>query len=67
MSLRSAALFAFIGLLLLAILQAFEFVFTMVNVARGLVPAIKLVTSFVQFFASAALTVFLYVFQRGAQ
>lgn len=64
MSLKSAAVFAFIGMLVLTAFLAADFIATILNVSRGLVPAIKLLTSFVYLLAAVGLTVFLYVFQR---
>jgi hypothetical protein len=64
MSLKNAALFALIGMLVLTAFLAVDFIGAILNVARGLVPAMKLLTSFVDLLASVGLTVFLYVFQR---
>ncbi len=65
MSLKNAALFALIGMMVLTAFLAVDFIGTILNVARGLVPAMKLPTSFVELLASVGLTVFLYVFQRA--
>jgi hypothetical protein len=64
MSLKSAALFALIGMIVLTVFLAADFVSTILNVARGLIPAAKVLTSFVDLLASLGLTVFLFVFQR---
>ncbi|HXM41905.1 MAG TPA: hypothetical protein VN924_11670 [Bryobacteraceae bacterium] len=64
MSLKSAALFALIGMIVLTVFVAMDFVNTVVAVSGGLVPAMKLLTSFVHLLASIGLTVFLYVFHR---
>ena len=65
MSLKNAALFALIGMMVLTAFLAMDFIGTILNVARGLVPAMKLLTSFVDLLASLGLSVFLYVFQRA--
>lgn len=64
MSLKSAALFALIGMIILTAFLAVDFINTIVAVAGGLVPAMKLLTSFVDLLASVSLTVFLFVFHR---
>jgi hypothetical protein len=65
MSLKSAALFALIGMMVLTVFLTVDFIGTILNVARGLVPAMKLLTSFVGLLASVSLTVFMYVFQSA--
>jgi hypothetical protein len=65
MSLKSAALFALIGMTILTAFLAVDFIGVILNVARGLIPAVKLPTSFVYLLASVGLTVFLYVFHRA--
>ena len=64
MSLKNAALFALIGMMVLTAFLAVDLIGTILAVARGLVPAMKLLTGFVDLLASVGLTVFLYVFQR---
>jgi len=65
MSLKNAALFALIGMIILTAFLAVDFIDAILAVGRGLVPAMKLPTSFVYLLASVGLTVFLYVFQRA--
>jgi len=65
MTLKNAALFALLGVLILSVFLAVDFIGTILNVARGLTPAVKVLTSFVYFLAGLSLTVFLYVFQRA--
>jgi hypothetical protein len=55
LSLKNAALFAPIGTTILTVLLTVDFIDTFLNVARGLVPAMKLPTSFVDWLASALL------------
>lgn len=64
MSLKNATLLALITMIVLTVFLAADFLFAIVNVARGLVPAVKLLTAFVYLLASVGLTVFLFVFQR---
>jgi uncharacterized membrane protein len=66
MSLKNAALFALIGMMLLTVFLAVDFIDTILNVARGLVPAMKLPTAFVALLASVGLTVFFYVFRKDS-
>jgi hypothetical protein len=64
MTLRQAALLALMGMLLLSIIVTFDFVITLLNVSRGLLPAVKVLTSFVHLMASLTVTVFFFVFHR---
>ena len=66
MTMRSAASLALLGAGLVTILLAIGFVLDLLNVVRGLVPALKLVTSFIYAFAGVGAVVFLWVF-RNAQ
>ena len=65
MTMRSAASLALLGAILLMILLVVGFVLDLLNVVRGLVPALKLVTSFIYAFASVGAVVFLYVFRKA--
>jgi hypothetical protein len=64
MSLKSAATFAFIGMLLAAALLIYYFVFDVINVAQGLIPLVKLFPSFIYALAALGVTVFFFVFQK---
>lgn len=64
MTLKGAAVLAFIGTLLVAALLVYDFVFTVLNVIRGLVPAVTIFSSLIYAFAAVSLTVFLYAFQK---
>lgn len=66
MTIRSAASLALIGAVLVTILLVVGFVFDLLNVLRGLVPAWRLVTSFIYAFAGVGAVVLLWVF-RNAQ
>ena len=65
MTMRSAASLALLGAVLVTILLAIGFVLDLVNVVRGLVPALKLVTSFIYAFAGVGAVVFLCVFRKA--
>ena len=66
MTMRSAASLALIGAVLVAIVLVGGLVLDLLNVLRGLVPALRLVTSFIYAFAGVVAVVFLWVF-RNAQ
>jgi hypothetical protein len=65
MTLKNAATFAFIGTLLAAALLVWDFVFDLINVIQGLVPAVKLFSSLIFAFAAVSLAVFFYAFRRA--
>ena len=65
MTLKNAANLAMIGMLLLTILVAADFIDAVLAVVRGLIPAMALLRSLVYIFASLTVTVFLYVFNRA--
>jgi hypothetical protein len=64
MSLKSAALLALIGMLLLSILVVAHFINTVLGVLRDVIPAMALFTSLIHDFASLTVLVFLYVFYQ---
>jgi hypothetical protein len=65
MNLKSAALLAMIGTLLLTILLAVEFINTVLGVVRDLIPAIALLKCLVYLTASIGVTVFFYIFNKA--
>jgi hypothetical protein len=65
MTLKNAALLALIGTILITVLLVWTFVFNIVNVLRGLVPALTLFSSFIYAFACLSVAVFFYVFHRA--
>jgi hypothetical protein len=65
MTMRSAASLALIGAVLVTILLVVGFVFDLLNVLRGLIPALRLVTSCVYAFAGVGAVVFLWVFRKA--
>lgn len=65
MTIRSAASLALLGAVLVAILLVVGFFLDLLNVLRGLVPALKVIPSLIYAFAGVAAVVFLYVFRRA--
>jgi hypothetical protein len=65
MTLKNAALLALIGTILITILLVWTFVSNLVNVLRGLVPALTLFSSLIYAFACFTVAVFFYVFHRA--
>ena len=65
MTLKNAALLALIGTILLTALLVWDFVFTVLNVLRGVVPAVTLFSSFIYAFGCFTVMVFFYVFHRA--
>jgi hypothetical protein len=65
MSLKSAALLALIGTILLTVLIAVSFIFTLLAFMRDLIPAMTLLTSLVHLFASVTVLIFFYIFHRA--
>ena len=64
MSMKSAALLAFLGTVLLCVLVVWNLVVDTVSVARGLIPAVRLVSQVVYAFAAVMLACFFWVFQK---
>ncbi len=65
MTLKNAALLALIGTILMTALLLWTFLFTVLNVLRGMVPAVTLFQSLVYAFGSFSMMVFFYVFHRA--
>ena len=65
MTMRSAASLALIGAVLVMIVLVAGFVLDLLNVFRGLIPTLRLVTSFIYAFASVGAVVFLCVFRKA--
>ena len=64
-TLRSAAAFAFIGMLILTILLLAVFVRDVMSFIDGLIPALRLLASAIYLLASLSVTVFFFAFQRA--
>jgi hypothetical protein len=65
MTLKSAALFALIGMILLTILLAAIFIRDFLAVLSGAVAALVLLKSGIYLLANLSVTVFLYVFHKA--
>jgi hypothetical protein len=65
MRLKDAALFAFLGMLLLTVLLAAGFIRDVMTLARGAIAAISVLTSGIHLVASLSVTIFLYVFHKA--
>jgi hypothetical protein len=65
MTLKNAALLALIGTILITALLVWDFVFNVLNVLRGLIPATMLFSSFIYAFACLSIAVFFYVFHKA--
>jgi hypothetical protein len=65
MTLRNAALLALAGTILATALLVWDLVFNILNILRGLVPAVMLFSSFIYAFAALTLAVFFYVFHKA--
>jgi len=65
MTLKTAALLALIGTILITVLLVWTFVLNIVNVLRDLVPALTLFSSFIYAFGCLTVAVFFYVFHRA--
>jgi hypothetical protein len=65
MSFKTAAFLALIGMALLTLLLAADFINTVTAVMRGLIPAMMLLRSLIYVLESLTVTVFFYVFQKA--
>ena len=65
MTLKSAALLAWVGTKLMTVLLVWNFVLTFLNVLRDLVPAVSLFSSFTYAFGAFSVMMFFFVFHRA--
>jgi hypothetical protein len=65
MTLKSAALLALIETILMTVLLVWNFVFTLLNVLRDLLPALTLFSSFIYAFGCLTVMLFFFVFHRA--
>jgi len=65
MTVKNAALLALIGTILVTALLAFDLIRNVLNVARGLVPAVALFSSLIYAFAALSVAVFFFVFHKA--
>jgi hypothetical protein len=64
MTLRQVTLLALIAMILLTALLAWDLIFNVLNVVRGLAPAVVVVSSLIYAFAAFSVAVFFYAFRR---
>jgi hypothetical protein len=64
MTLKTASLLAFIGTVLVTALLTWNLIFSVVNVLRGLLPAVVLFPALIYAFAALSVAVFFFVFQK---
>jgi len=65
MTLKNAALLALVGTILMTALLVWNFVFTLLNVLRDLVPAVALFSSLIYAFGCFTVMLFFFVFHRA--
>jgi uncharacterized membrane protein YuzA (DUF378 family) len=65
MTLNKAAFLALVGMILTTILLVGGFIVDVFNVVRGLIPAMRLLTSFIYAFAGLSMVMFLYAFHKS--
>lgn len=64
MTLKNVALLALIGTTLVTALLVWHLIFNVLNVLRGLVPAVMLFSSLIYAFGAFSVAVFFFVFHR---
>ena len=64
MSAKTAALIAFVGAILAAALLVWDFVFDLLGVLRGLIPAVRLFPALIYAFAAVSTSLFFFVFHK---
>jgi hypothetical protein len=67
MTLKNAALLALIGTIFMTVLLVWNFVLTLLNVLRDLVPPVTLFSSLIYAFGCLTVMVFFFVFHRAQQ
>ena len=65
MTLKNASLLALIGTILVTALLAWDLILNVLNVGRGLVPAVILLSSLIHAFGVFSVAVFFYVFHKA--
>lgn len=65
MTLKGAALFAFIGTLLVTILMAADSINTVIGVLRDIVPAMSVLRSLIYLLGTLSVTVFFWAFHKA--
>jgi hypothetical protein len=65
MTLKNTAFLALVGMVLVTILLIAGLIADVSGVVRGLIPAMRLLTSFIYAFAGLGVVVFLYAFHKA--
>jgi hypothetical protein len=65
MTLNKCALLALIGTALVTALLVWDLIFSLLNVMRGLVPAVTLFSSLIYAFGALTVAVFFFVFHKA--
>ena len=65
MTLKNTAFLALVGMVLITILWIAGLIADVLGVVRGLIPAMRLLTSFIYAFAGLSVVVFLYAFHKA--
>ena len=65
MALKNTAFLALVGMVLVTILLIASLIGDVLGVVRGLIPAMRLLTSFIYAFAGLSVVVFLYTFHKA--
>lgn len=65
MTLKNAAFLALVGMVLVTTLLIVGLIGDVLGVARGLIPAMRVLTSFIYAFAGLSVVVFLYAFHKA--
>ena len=65
MTLKNSAFLALVGMVLVTILLIAGLIGDVSGVVRGLIPAMRLLTSFIYAFAGLSVVVFLYAFHKA--
>jgi hypothetical protein len=65
MTLKNSAFLALVGMILVTILLIAGLIGDVLGVMRGLIPAMRVLTSFIYAFAGLSVVVFLYAFHKA--
>jgi hypothetical protein len=65
MTLKNAALLALVGTTLITALLLWTFLFNLLNALRDLVPAVTVLSSFIEAFGCFTVVLFFYVFHKS--
>lgn len=65
MTLKNASILALIGTVLVTVLLVWDLILNVLNVGRGLVPAVALLSSLIYAFGALSVAVFFFVFHKS--